>query len=677
MGEMILRWLTESGLRDISFQAKVGEFLLFAGCMGIVIVLFRLLTGTIGRRWQAKTRYLLWLVVLVRLCIPVTLPIPHLTQTVVHTAVEPEQMVEQVQMPDGSTDITVTPYATYAVAQRTGTNTSEESTVVRSWYVDLNFWLPVVLLGFWLGGALVVLVVHRVGYRQMQTQLERSLVPAEEHTVQRFWGVAKEMGMDVYTLPTVYVSDRVDSPCLCGFIEPKIVLPKDILPALEDVELRGILAHELTHYRRHDLWVQLFSLVVCAVYWFHPLVWLADRWMREEMELSCDEAVLHAVAERTTYAEAMYKVLRQCHRRSYPMTTGFSGRRRAMKHRFENIMDTKKKTHSWGGVAGIVALCLVAGSVVSCVVEEAPVTMEKTNLSSGFVLGESYAEEITVNEQVSTYTEEAVPVFVNGSWLVDTDGDPVAAKRKEDGSGWLVDAVSILQVLYPGHCGSGIEGSEDQWTLTLSHATTGENSWDLTHSYSATNPESWENNIRQIVNKDGVEEKTHMPLEIEKVGEAASGAPLYRVWMEPEDVAWFCQATLTLYDGTNTDGYLNGMPHMSFSLYPENATVLTEKEAMETAKTLLIEAYENTYGTYDPPREEPASTPYPGDEVMLPWQIENLTCIGENDRFFRLSFVWDILVDKYTGDVYSHYNGMSQTYSILDPTMGNIFAFAG
>lgn len=656
---------------------KVGELLLFAGFMGVVILLLRLLTRTIGQRWQAKTRYLLWLLVLVRLCIPVTLPIPHLTQTVVQTSVERKQMVEQVQNADGRVEITVTPYRTYVAMNNAAEEPQDEPTVLRHWVVDLQLLLPWVLLTAWLGGALVVLVGHHIGYRWYQTRLERSLVPADEGTQNRLIGRAKEMGLE--EVPSLYISEKVDSPLLCGFILPKIVLPADILPHLQDVELRGIFAHELTHYRRHDLWVQLFSLVVCALYWFHPLVWLADRWMREEMELSCDEAVLTGATatERTTYGKAMLTVLQQCHRRGCPMTTGFSGRRKALKRRFENIMSTKKKTTGWGGVTLVAVLCLVAGSVVSCVVEEAPVTLEETNLASGFVFGENYAEEITVHEQVSSYTEEAVPVFVNGSWLVDTDGNPVAAIRNADGSGWLVDAVSVLEMLYPGESGTALEGSESQWSLSLFYDTNASGSWDLTQSYSATNPESWENNIRQIVHQDGVEEKTHMPLEIETVGEATNGTQLYRVWMEPEDVAWFLQAELMLYDGTGTDGYLNGMPHIGLSRYPENATVLTAEEAIEAAKTVLIAMYENTYGPYEPLYEEPETSPYPGDEVMLRWKIENLTCIGENDRYWRLSYIEDILVDKYTGDVYSHYNGMAQTYERLEPSTVNGFAFAG
>ena len=116
---------------------------------------------------------------------------------------------------------------------------------------------------------------------------------------------------------------------------------------------------------------------------------------------------------------------------------------------------------------------------------------------------------------------------------------------------------------------------------------------------------------------------------------------------------------------------------MVFWRYPESASVIPEEEALEKLETQLIRAYENTYGTFVPLEEEPASSPYPGDDVMFRWKIAHLEAASETDRFYRIPFVWDFLVDKYTGDVIVHYNGDSQTFHRFNPESPGALAFAG
>jgi len=57
--------------------------------------------------------------------------------------------------------------------------------------------------------------------------------------------------------------------------------------------------------RRKDLWTLLLSHVACAVYWFHPLVWMVAARMRREQEHACDDAVILSGCEPASYAEAL------------------------------------------------------------------------------------------------------------------------------------------------------------------------------------------------------------------------------------------------------------------------------------------------------------------------------------------------------------------------------------
>ena len=62
------------------------------------------------------------------------------------------------------------------------------------------------------------------------------------------------------------------------------------------------------HVLRKDLWANFIAQLACAVWWFHPLVWMLSRQLRNCQETACDDAVLFSGFEPATYAEALLAV---------------------------------------------------------------------------------------------------------------------------------------------------------------------------------------------------------------------------------------------------------------------------------------------------------------------------------------------------------------------------------
>ncbi len=102
-------------------------------------------------------------------------------------------------------------------------------------------------------------------------------------------------------------SQESEVPLMIGWRRPKIVLPMDCNTWTDD-KRRVVLAHELSHIARHDVFWQVVARLACAVYWFHPLAWLAERRMRMERELACDDAVLRLGAQPRQYAAVLLDV---------------------------------------------------------------------------------------------------------------------------------------------------------------------------------------------------------------------------------------------------------------------------------------------------------------------------------------------------------------------------------
>ncbi len=104
--------------------------------------------------------------------------------------------------------------------------------------------------------------------------------------------------------------DYIGSPALIGFVRPKIILPLYV-NELEEESLRYILLHELSHYKRADLLLNNLLLVLQAVYWFNPLIWLLFRFLRQDMELANDASVIKEIGNENSknYLRSMVEVL--------------------------------------------------------------------------------------------------------------------------------------------------------------------------------------------------------------------------------------------------------------------------------------------------------------------------------------------------------------------------------
>lgn len=98
-------------------------------------------------------------------------------------------------------------------------------------------------------------------------------------------------------------------PMTWGTRRPVILLPADAEQWTE-TRRRHVLLHELAHVARRDCLTQFVAVCACAVYWFHPLVWLAARRLRIERERACDDRVLSAGATPSAYAEQLLEIAR-------------------------------------------------------------------------------------------------------------------------------------------------------------------------------------------------------------------------------------------------------------------------------------------------------------------------------------------------------------------------------
>src|SRR3984893_13567716 len=167
----------------------------------------------------------------------------------------------------------------------------------------------------WVGGFAAVMVwlaIGRVGLRRIAASawplntLDWTGILDEERN---FAGVTRSV--------LLYSSSVVSTPLTWGSRAPVILLPEDALDWPE-AHRRIVLRHELAHVARGDSFTQLVAGFVCALYWFHPLVWIAERRLRAECERACDDNVVSLGTPAPEYAAHLLEVARSARAVSAP-----------------------------------------------------------------------------------------------------------------------------------------------------------------------------------------------------------------------------------------------------------------------------------------------------------------------------------------------------------------------
>ncbi|HBE70138.1 MAG TPA: hypothetical protein DDW52_18475, partial [Planctomycetaceae bacterium] len=106
--------------------------------------------------------------------------------------------------------------------------------------------------------------------------------------------------------PSVLLAEDLQTPFATGLWKPTIVLPAWAASHLNEPERRCVIAHEMNHIRRFDLWVEWLQRLVAVAWWPHPCVWVVSRELRRAREECCDDAVLvQQIDEPSQYAQAL------------------------------------------------------------------------------------------------------------------------------------------------------------------------------------------------------------------------------------------------------------------------------------------------------------------------------------------------------------------------------------
>ncbi|MBQ7903858.1 MAG: peptidoglycan DD-metalloendopeptidase family protein [Oscillospiraceae bacterium] len=153
----------------------------------------------------------------------------------------------------------------------------------------------------------------------------------------------------------IYLNNIIPTAFISGVLRPRIYLPDN----LGDEQQKYILLHEQTHIRRKDYIFKLLGFVAVCLHWFNPLVWVAFNLAENDMEMSCDEAVIRnmTVADKKSYSHTLIEV--SCN--SYNIMLPAFGKKDT-KGRIMNILNYKKPK----ALISVFMVVTIAFSIVAC-----------------------------------------------------------------------------------------------------------------------------------------------------------------------------------------------------------------------------------------------------------------------------------------------------------------------
>lgn len=321
----------------------------------VLILLILALDWTIGRKLRPGVRYALWLVVIVKLVLPPSLALPSSlawwvrpkAQISAHAAYLPTVVTY------GPATAPLAPPPTLATEPpRTSLSAAGAAS-------SGSVTISLALLGF---------LVWRWRQAASNAENDRDIPSWVTDTLEEAHGAAgvrRRVGLRLVQAPM--------SPALFGLFRPVILLPESLTQRLSAAQLRPVLLHELVHLRRSDVWVNCAQALLQVVYWWHPLVWMANHRIRRAREEAVDESVMLALrGDAESYAPTLLEVARLALPKPLPSLglVGILESQGALRQRIERLMDFHPPRRARATLSSV--LCAIAFGAVALPMGQAP-----------------------------------------------------------------------------------------------------------------------------------------------------------------------------------------------------------------------------------------------------------------------------------------------------------------
>ncbi len=322
--------------------------------VSIILMPLFCLRACLRKRYPARILVLLWTALSIRLLFPVQITLPDAPVAFMPgVAYHQGDIIIPNMEASGIQDAPIPQDRSQTVNESQTENKTKPS-------VHMTFMLGLSLL--WAG--IAVLLLGNTIYRgkQYRKQVLRFASPVKEQTLLQCFAEEKAR-LNIQRDITLLYAAEVPSPMLMGVFHPVLLLTDR---GMQPIEAAMVFRHELTHYKRHDLWRKALLVAARCLHWFNPLAWWLVRAASEDIEMACDNEVVSDMdlEQKKQYGAYILDNMECQIRRRAELTTYFHGDKKGIKIRLSELFAGKKKHGIWFTVLTM-ALAIIFGSTIA------------------------------------------------------------------------------------------------------------------------------------------------------------------------------------------------------------------------------------------------------------------------------------------------------------------------
>lgn len=477
-------------IRMILFLSVSGTLLTL-----LLLVLKRLLQNKFSKKWH----YYIWIIVILRLIIPIGLPINIFTNGIITKADQSKINVNESFVNTSTTKLFTdikdsgAPHQSLQEQNFVYANKENPPDRIKPTSPTLKedilraFNILMQNLGLlWLIICLILLGKRVLCYRYYLGAIKKtSTLLKEANILENYFDTGKSLGIKK-DIPILSNPDIV-SPMQIGLIKPMIILPEKQITNV--THLRYIFMHELIHYKRRDLIYKWLVQIVLCIHWFNPIVYLVSRVINKACELSCDEAVIKKLSylEQRAYGDTLIHSLELTGANLKAVVSlSLVENAKFMKERLGAIMKFQKKSKIITCLSVFMTTILCVGAVFT--VAYAKTAKEEGNIQYNKSHNNSVNSVIDIDIKKLKANEKVIlgPYYLekNEAWSVDIesfegkgtlfiadmkDGEAfqhgIAFTKAPDGFAFIVDETKNYYITIGNESNNSLENIKGKLTL--------------------------------------------------------------------------------------------------------------------------------------------------------------------------------------------------------------------
>ncbi len=267
------------------------ETTVYSGILFLVIFIFK---KVFRKHISASLNYAVWMLLVVRLLIPITI----------------DSNIRLIVIPEGTVAVAQTEAGDVSeFSFRTGDESAEDATssqLLQSTPTDVNLQSTVanssaqaarviridwetIVVGVWALGIVIYVAYVTFLHGRFRGMLKRSRANVPADVLAMVDVCKKELGIRAHI--RVLRLSSITTPAMTLSLRPTLLLPESMLGTMSREQVALGIRHELVHYKRRDHLTRLLLMLLRGIYWFNPVVWVADRMILADMETACDASV--------------------------------------------------------------------------------------------------------------------------------------------------------------------------------------------------------------------------------------------------------------------------------------------------------------------------------------------------------------------------------------------------